>query len=92
MSRDRGLRVAKLPSVVLVPAYALALGLLGFLISHVWSAPLGAEHHCPGGVAPSACRYPADQSSWSMGWTVAGLLVGLVLGFATHAARSHRDR
>jgi hypothetical protein len=75
-----------------VLAYALGCAAIGLSVSYLLSAPRGADHSCPSGSSVQACHYPPDQTSWSIIWTIAGLMVGLLLGFAARAALQRRSR
>lgn len=77
-----------LPRRALVIASVVACAVVGLVISVVLDPPLGADHSCPAGSSRSACHYPGSQTSWSILWTVGGLIVGFGLGLiAAHAAK-----
>jgi hypothetical protein len=75
---------------IVVVAFATVSAAIGLGISFLIAAPLGADHSCPAGATPSQCRYPPNQTSWSVLWMIAGLVVGLCIGLV--AARALRRR
>jgi hypothetical protein len=71
-------------------AISMAVGAIGLAISYIVSPPPGADHHCPSGTRPSQCHYPPDQTSWSIGWTAGGVLVGICIGLLANGLVRHR--
>jgi hypothetical protein len=75
-----------------VIAFGAAFGVIGLAVSHLIAPPLGAPHHCNGGSRPSDCRYPPDQTSWSIWWIVGGLVLGICIGLlAAHGLKRGKD-
>lgn len=73
-----------------IAALVCATSSIGFALSWWVSPPLGADHSCPAGSTPADCRYPADHLSWTVWWTLGGLVVGLGIGLAIRAIGNHR--
>jgi hypothetical protein len=76
---------------VVVVALGAAFGAIGLAVSYLIAPPLGAPHHCPSGSRPTDCHYSPDRTSWSIWWTIGGLVVGLCLGLLAAQGLQHRS-
>ena len=85
-------RICDVRRVLAVVICVVVFGGLGFSLSHAINPPPGPEHHCQAGAPSSACHYPADQFSWSIGWTIFGLIAGLCVGLVIQGSLSRRAR